>query len=176
MNDMNWPAVYPEIFLLAMGCLVALVDLWVTDPAPPHLLAHAAQPRLDGVDALQPLRRRADRLRDAADGGGRPDGAFARRLCLRGDHDHPGLRPPCGQPRDAQGRGGEIILSVFSLLGINVMLAANNFLVIYLGLELMSLSLYALVALRRSRRLHRGGDEVLRARCPGQRLPLMACR
>ncbi|MFV8075231.1 proton-conducting transporter membrane subunit, partial [Enterobacter cloacae complex sp.6730661] len=41
------------------------------------------------------------------------------------------------------------ILSMFALLGINVMLSANNFLVIYLGLELMSLSLYALVALRR---------------------------
>ncbi|WP_277922852.1 proton-conducting transporter membrane subunit, partial [Streptococcus agalactiae] len=30
-----------------------------------------------------------------------------------------------------------------------VMISGNNFLVIYLGLELMSLSLYALVALRR---------------------------
>jgi NADH-quinone oxidoreductase subunit N len=38
---------------------------------------------------------------------------------------------------------------MFSLLGIDVMLSANNFLVVYLGLELMSLSLYALVALRR---------------------------
>eukprot|EP01031_Cornospumella_fuschlensis_P050202 gene50202-61432_t len=31
MNDMNWLAIYPEILLLAMGCVVALVDLWVTD-------------------------------------------------------------------------------------------------------------------------------------------------
>src|SRR3954470_13225301 len=31
MNDMNWLAIYPEILLLAMGCIVALVDLWVTD-------------------------------------------------------------------------------------------------------------------------------------------------
>ena len=30
-----------------------------------------------------------------------------------------------------------------------VMISANNLLIIYLGLELMSLSLYALVALRR---------------------------
>ncbi|MDH5580205.1 MAG: NADH-quinone oxidoreductase subunit NuoN, partial [Betaproteobacteria bacterium] len=45
---------------------------------------------------------------------------------------------------------GELFsLSMFSLLGILVMLSANNFLVVYLGLELMSLSLYALVALRR---------------------------
>jgi len=46
-------------------------------------------------------------------------------------------------------KGELFILSLFALLGINVMLSANNFLVIYLGLELMSLSLYALVALRR---------------------------
>jgi len=46
-------------------------------------------------------------------------------------------------------KGELFTLSLFSLLGINVMLSANNFLVVYLGLELMSLSLYALVALRR---------------------------
>ena len=38
---------------------------------------------------------------------------------------------------------------MFSLLGIAVMVSANNFLVVYVGLELMALSLYALTALRR---------------------------
>jgi NADH-quinone oxidoreductase subunit N len=46
-------------------------------------------------------------------------------------------------------KGELFTLSLFSLLGISIMIAGNNFLVIYLGLELMSLSLYALVALRR---------------------------
>ena len=46
--------------------------------------------------------------------------------------------------------GGEFyVLALFSMLGQMVMISANNFLTIYLGLELMSLSLYALVALRR---------------------------
>jgi NADH-quinone oxidoreductase subunit N len=46
--------------------------------------------------------------------------------------------------------GGEFyVLALFSLLGQMVMISGNNFLSIYLGLELMSLSLYALVALRR---------------------------
>ncbi|MGH8809412.1 MAG: NADH-quinone oxidoreductase subunit NuoN [Noviherbaspirillum sp.] len=46
--------------------------------------------------------------------------------------------------------GGEFYsLALFSLLGQMVMISGNNFLIIYLGLELMSLSLYALVALRR---------------------------
>ncbi|NPC56819.1 NADH-quinone oxidoreductase subunit NuoN [Caenimonas soli] len=47
-------------------------------------------------------------------------------------------------------RGGEMfILSMFSLLGIFVMMSGSNFLVIYLGLELLTLCSYALVALRR---------------------------
>jgi NADH-quinone oxidoreductase subunit N len=47
--------------------------------------------------------------------------------------------------------GGEFYaLALFALLGQMVMISGNNFLIIYLGLELMSLSLYALVALRRN--------------------------
>src|SRR5476649_2893967 len=46
--------------------------------------------------------------------------------------------------------GGEFyVLALFSLLGQMVMISGNNMLSIYLGVELMSLSLYALVALRR---------------------------
>ncbi len=46
--------------------------------------------------------------------------------------------------------GGEYYaLALFALLGQMVMISGNSFLSIYLGLELMSLSLYALVALRR---------------------------
>jgi NADH-quinone oxidoreductase subunit N len=41
------------------------------------------------------------------------------------------------------------MLAMLSLLGQMVMISAGNLLVVYLGLELMSLSLYALVALRR---------------------------
>ena len=46
--------------------------------------------------------------------------------------------------------GGEFyVVALFSLLGQMVMISGNNFLSIYLGIELMSLSLYALVAFRR---------------------------
>jgi NADH-quinone oxidoreductase subunit N len=46
--------------------------------------------------------------------------------------------------------GGEFyVLALFSMLGQMVMISGNNMLIIYLGLELMSLSLYALVAMRR---------------------------
>lgn len=47
-------------------------------------------------------------------------------------------------------KGGEFYsLALFALLGQFVMISASSMLTIYLGLELMSLSLYALVAVRR---------------------------
>ena len=46
--------------------------------------------------------------------------------------------------------GGEFyVLALFSMLGQMIMISGNSMLSLYLGLELMSLSLYALVALRR---------------------------
>ncbi|AWB34071.1 NADH-quinone oxidoreductase subunit NuoN [Orrella marina] len=47
-------------------------------------------------------------------------------------------------------RGGELyVLVLLALLGQMVLISANNLLTVYLGLELMSLALYALVAIRR---------------------------
>ena len=49
-------------------------------------------------------------------------------------------------------KGEFFSLTLFSLLGVMVMISANSLLILYLGLELMSLSLYALVAMHRDRR------------------------
>ena len=46
-------------------------------------------------------------------------------------------------------RGEFFSLSLFAMLGMMVMISASHFLTLYLGLELMSLSLYAMVALQR---------------------------
>ncbi|MGH8743713.1 MAG: NADH-quinone oxidoreductase subunit NuoN, partial [Burkholderiales bacterium] len=46
-------------------------------------------------------------------------------------------------------RGEFFALVLFAMLGMMVMISANHFLTLYLGLELLSLSLYALVALQR---------------------------
>jgi NADH-quinone oxidoreductase subunit N len=46
-------------------------------------------------------------------------------------------------------RGEYYTLSLFALLGMNVMVSASHFLTLYIGLELLSLALYALIALRR---------------------------
>ncbi len=48
--------------------------------------------------------------------------------------------------------GETFVLVLFSLLGMLVMIAAGNFITLYLGLELQSLGLYALVASQRDRR------------------------
>jgi len=46
-------------------------------------------------------------------------------------------------------RGEYFVLTLFATLGMMVMISANHFLTLYLGLELMSLCLYSLVALNR---------------------------
>jgi NADH-quinone oxidoreductase subunit N len=55
--------------------------------------------------------------------------------------------------RPALARGEFYVLTLFATLGMMVMIAANHFLTIYLGLELLSLSLYAMVALNRESRV-----------------------
>jgi NADH-quinone oxidoreductase subunit N len=57
---------------------------------------------------------------------------------------------PYAADRDMLKYGGELFtLGLFALLGMYVMISGNNFLVLYLGVELLALSSYALVALRR---------------------------
>ena len=149
MNSMNWLVVYPEALLLLMACAVALVDLFVTDPErrPTFWLAQVS---LGAVAALHWV---------FYDGGatiygmqrmmvGDPMGhllAFFATLAVMVTIAY---AQPYIASRDML-KGEFFTLSMFVLLGICVMCSANNFLVIYLGLELMSLSLYALVALRR---------------------------
>jgi len=47
-------------------------------------------------------------------------------------------------------RGETFVLTLFALLGMMVMIGAGSFLTLYLGLELLALSLYAMVAMHRS--------------------------
>src|SRR5205807_2679566 len=46
-------------------------------------------------------------------------------------------------------RGETFVLTLFALLGMMVMISANSFLTLYLGLELQALTLYAMVAMHR---------------------------
>ncbi len=146
---MNWIAVYPEIFLLVMACVVMLVDIFFRDPQ--HRAAYALSVlTLVGLAVLTA----------SFYVGGSRDFAMQRMV----SYDPMGnllklfaavatLFSLVYGKRYAMDRGmwgGELFsLALFSLLGQFIMISANNLLMVYLGLELMSLSLYALVALRR---------------------------
>lgn len=149
MNDMNWLAVYPEIVLLGMACVVAMVDLWVTHPrrTPTYLLTQATLAVVavmhwlyfDGGFTIYGMQHMV-----VTDPLGHLLGAFAALTVMVAL----AYARPYAEHREIL-KGELFTLSLFSLLGISVMLAANNFLMIYLGLELMSLSLYAMTAMRR---------------------------
>jgi NADH-quinone oxidoreductase subunit N len=51
--------------------------------------------------------------------------------------------------REQMARGEYYALALFATLGMMVMISANNLVTIYIGLELLSLSLYAMVAMNR---------------------------
>ena len=51
--------------------------------------------------------------------------------------------------REVMNKGEYYVLTLFATLGMMVMISANHFLTIYIGLELLSLSLYAMVAMNR---------------------------
>jgi len=149
MNAMNWLVVYPEALLLLLACAVALVDLFVTDPqrrptfwlAQLSIAAYAAMhyAYFEGGATIYGMQRMMV---------GDPMGhllAFFAAIAVMVTLAY--AQPYIGS-REMQ-KGEFYSLSMLALLGIGVMVSANNFLVVYLGLELMSLSLYALVALRR---------------------------
>jgi len=149
MNGLSLSSIYPELVLFAMACVVALVDLFVKHPArrPTYWLTQAS---IAVVGVMQLCAFNAGETVYAmqnmvvSDPMGHLLGAFS---CLATMVTLVYARPYAASREMLK---GELFsLSMFSLLGISVMVAANNFLMVYLGLELMTLSLYALVALRR---------------------------
>jgi NADH-quinone oxidoreductase subunit N len=146
---LNLFAAAPEIVLLIGICLVLLIEALWKSPAKPSsqalallaLLAPAivligqagtADTRyaMFGLYLADPL---SDVLKLCAIGAVAITIVYAGRYTA--DRDMP--------------RGEFHLLALFALLGQMVMISAGNLLTVYLGLELMSLSLYALAALRR---------------------------
>ena len=150
IDKLSWISVYPEIILLVMGCIIAIADLSVSSPrrTGTYLLTLAS---LAAVAALQVSYASSGVtvygfgdmvVSDQMGNWLKVFATLAVMVTLV-------YSRPYAADRDMM-RGGELFsLSVFSLLGMFVMISGNNFLVIYLGLELLTLSSYALVALRR---------------------------
>jgi NADH-quinone oxidoreductase subunit N len=149
MSAMNWTVVQPEIWLLVMACVVLLADLFVNDAqrrltfwltqatvgvfAALHLSAHSSGQTGYGMNGMVVVDPLGHLLAAFAAMALMVSLVYARHTLAARD----------------MLKGEFYTLSLFVLLGISVMCSANNFLVMYLGLELMSLSLYALTALRR---------------------------
>lgn len=150
IDNLSWITAYPEIILLVMACVIALVDLGVkcVNRTPTYVLTLVT---LAVVAALQA---------GYANGGATvygfgnmvvsdPMGNWLKCFATIAVMVTLVYGRPYAAGRDML-RGGEMFtLSMFALLGMFVMISGNNFLVIYMGLELLTLSSYALVALRR---------------------------
>jgi NADH-quinone oxidoreductase subunit N len=151
MIELNsWITVYPEIILLVMACVITLVDLGVKSRQRTltYVLTLAA---LGGVALLQAM---------YANGGATffglgqmvvsdPMGNWLKCFAAVAVMATLVYGRPYAADRDML-RGGELFsLSMFALLGMFIMISGNNLLVIYMGLELLTLCSYALVALRR---------------------------
>ena len=149
MNTFNWTVIYPEAWLLLAACVVTLADVFNNDPdrKPTFWLTQASVAIFSGLHLA------------AFNGGATAYGLSG--MVVTDPMGHLlagfaglavmitlGYARPTLAARDMQ-KGEFYTLTLFVLLGISVMTSANNFLVVYLGMELMSLSLYALAALRR---------------------------
>ena len=149
VGDLNWLAVYPEIVLVVMACAITLLDLFVTDPQR-RVTYWLTQITLAGVAAMHLVYFNSGltvygmQRMVVTDPLGHLLAFFA---CIAVIVALVYARPYAAS-RELL-RGELFTLTLFMLLGISVMVSANSFLVVYLGLELMSLSLYALTALRR---------------------------
>ena len=150
IDKISWITVYPEIVLMVMACVILLADLSVKTPMRTRtyvmtLATLAAVAFIQAYYATNDATYYGFGNMVVSDTMGNWLKCFATVAVL--------VSLVYGRPyashRDML-RGGELFtLSLFSLLGIFVMIGGNNFLVIYLGLELLTLSSYALVALRR---------------------------
>ncbi|MEG0149315.1 MAG: NADH-quinone oxidoreductase subunit NuoN [Comamonas sp.] len=150
IDNISWLAIYPEIVLLVMACVIALVDLGVTSARRTGtyvltMLTLLVVAVMQGMYASSGNTFYGWGNMVVSDAMGNWLKCFATIAMM--------ITMVYGRPYAAERdmlRGGEFFtLSMLSLLGMFIMISGNNFLVLYLGLELLTLSSYALVALRR---------------------------
>ncbi|QXZ10174.1 NADH-quinone oxidoreductase subunit NuoN [Comamonas sp. Y33R10-2] len=150
IDNISWLAIYPEILLLIMACVIALVDLGVTSTRRTltyvlTMLTLAVIAVCTGMNAASGNTFYGWGNMVVFDAMGNWLKCFATIAVM--------VTMVYGRPYAADRdmlRGGEFFtLSMLALLGMFIMIGGNNFLVLYLGLELLTLSSYALVALRR---------------------------
>jgi NADH-quinone oxidoreductase subunit N len=142
-----WPA-YPELFLLLMVCLILIADLFVSDAR--RVITYAlTQLALAGALAITWLTLRIEPAYTFS--GMFVDDVMSDVLKMLTYVGVMGILVYSRTYLSERGmfRGEFFVLTLFSTLGMMIMISANHLLTLYLGLELMTLSLYAMVALQR---------------------------
>ena len=150
MDPISWMTITPEIVLLVMACVVTLFDLAVKSPqrTGTHVLS------LITLAVVAWLHAQAASTGATHVGWGGlvvsdPMGHWLKCFAAVAVMVTLVYSRPYAFDRDML-RGGELYsMSLLALLGMSVMISGQNFVVLYLGLELLTLSSYALVALRR---------------------------
>ena len=144
----NLAPVYPELFLLTMACAILMVDV-IMGAAYRGLVAALSLLTLFGCAALTALTATGETTLTFSNMF--VDDAFADLLKMLVYGAVAAVL--VYSRRYLRDRGLDkaeyYVLVLFATLGMMVMISANHFLTIYLGLELMSLSIYALVAMDR---------------------------
>ncbi len=136
----------PEIFVLAMACAILLIDVITKDSKLSYTLTLIT---LLGAAVITAFTATGETHYTFS--GQFVDDAMADVLKLMGYFATLAVvvySRPYLADRNLL-RGEFFVLALFALLGMMVMISANNFLVLYVGLELLSLSLYAMVAFQR---------------------------
>lgn len=149
MRALDYNLLKPELFLLSMACIVLLIDLFLPQKRSrfTYLLTQISlagafiltlslytvsdMPYLNGL-AMHDLANLLIKLSIYA--------SSILVLALSRDYLIAHDIPP----------GEFYLLSIFSILGMSAAVSANHFLIFYLGIELMSLPLYAMIALYRN--------------------------
>ena len=151
IDNISWLAVYPEIILMVMGCVIVLADLGVssfrrTGTYVLTMLTLAVVAIMQAMYAANGNTVYGWSNMVVSDAMGNWLKCFATLSMMVALV----YARPYSADRGMLHHGGELFsLAIFSLLGIFIMISSNHLLVLYLGLELLTLSSYAMVALRR---------------------------
>jgi NADH-quinone oxidoreductase subunit N len=139
---------YPELFLLVMVCVILVVDLFVSDE---HRIVTYALTHLALAGALVLTYVTASTEPVTTFSGMFVDDLMSdvlKLLTYLGVATMLVYSRAYIAPRGLY-RGEFFVLVLFATLGMMVMISASHLLTLYLGLELLSLSLYSMVALQR---------------------------
>ena len=147
-TDLNLMPAMPEIVLLSALGIVLLVDLWTSDKNRyiTHVLSLLALVAAAAAQWLVWVPQSVSTFSGMyiADGMSQ----LSKMVMYAATFALFVYAKPYNQVRDMF-RGEFYTLTLFALSGMSVMVSAGHFLTAYIGLELLSLSLYAMIALRR---------------------------